>query len=74
MSAPDDGADVLAVLAHRLLGSVSAVRGAASLLARRDLPAERLEELAMLVVAEADELELFVRRLLRGDVTAEVCS
>jgi len=60
--------EVLAVVAHRLLGSVAVIRGAAALLAT-PANAARHGELADLVVEEALLLEAIVRSMLRGDLS-----
>jgi len=61
-------ADVFAVVAHRLLGSVAAIRGAAALLSRPELAPDRREELASLLRDETEQLDDLVRGLLRGEL------
>ena len=64
--------EVLAVVAHRLLGSVAAIRGAALLLCRPDLGDDQRAELAALTRDEAADLDDLVRALMRGELGAFV--
>ena len=63
----EEGAvEMLAVVAHRLLGSVAAIKGTASLLQRPDLSDEHRRQLLSMVGEEAERLDDLVRSLLVG--------